>query len=226
MNAVVVLIASNSEWRAVKEYYHSPGCAQTPFGETFTSRINRRMVRFFHSGVGKIAAAAAAQFALQRWKPRLLVNLGTCGGFAGDISRGQIILAERTLVYDIYPQMKDPQTIIRKFSSEIDLSWLREPYPQTVQRGLLLSADRDIIAAEIPALRAQYGAVAADWESGAVAWVAARSQVRCLILRGVSDLVGADTQTGDAMLAEYHSGTRLVMPALLTALPAWLKCAG
>lgn len=222
----MVLIASNSEWRVVQESLHPGRYDQTPFGQTFTTRIGRRVVRFIHSGVGKIAAAAAAQYALGCWKPELLVNLGTCGGFAGAVARGQIILAERTLVYDIYVQMSDAQAAIRRFSTELDLSWLREPFPQPVLRGLLLSADRDIIADEIAGLSARYGAVAADWESGAVAWVAARSGVRCLILRGVSDLVGEEPKTREAMLAEYHEGTRLVMPALLGALPGWLKRAG
>ena len=31
--------------------------------------------------------------------------------------------------------------------------------------------------------------MAADWESGAIAWTAARNGVPCLILRAVSDLV-------------------------------------
>ena len=40
-------------------------------------------------------------------------------------------------------------------------------------------------------LREKYGAVGADWESGAIAWTAARNEVPCLILRAGSDLVGA-----------------------------------
>ena len=42
--------------------------------------------------------------------------------------------------------------------------------------------------------------MALDWESGAIAWVAARNQTRCLILRGVTDLVG---EAGD----EAYDGT-------------------
>ena len=43
-----------------------------------------------------------------RWCPDLLVNLGTGGGFAGLIVPGEIVLADRTVVYDIVDQMGDP----------------------------------------------------------------------------------------------------------------------
>lgn len=47
---------------------------------------------FFHGGWGKIAAVASAQYVIDRWSPELLVNLGTCGGFEGEITKGTIIL--------------------------------------------------------------------------------------------------------------------------------------
>jgi adenosylhomocysteine nucleosidase len=68
--------------------------------------------------------------------------------------------------------------------------------------------------------------VAADWESGAIAWVAARNGVRCLILRGVSDLVGGDS--GDAYegnLQVYLDGAATVMRNLVAHLPEWLEAA-
>jgi hypothetical protein len=68
-----------------------------------------------------------------------------------------------------------------------------------------------------------YGAAAADWESGAIAWVAQRCGVRCLILRGVTDLV--DSSGGEAYgeIEVFHSGTRRVMENLIHHLPAWLN---
>ncbi len=87
--------------------------------------------------------------------------------------------------------MSDPAEAISHYSTELDLSWLHEPYPHPVQPGLLVSADRDIVTGDIPGLVEKYAAVAADWESGAIAWVAKKNGVRCLILRGVTDLVSA-----------------------------------
>jgi adenosylhomocysteine nucleosidase len=51
-----------------------------------------------------------------------------------------------------------------------------------VCRTLLVSGDRDLVPAEIPALRTKYAAVAGDWESGAIAHTCARNRQRVLIL--------------------------------------------
>ena len=61
---------------------------------------------------------------IDHFKPDLLINLGTCGGFAGRIETGTIILVERTLVYDIIEQMGDGAEAIDYYASDLDLSWL------------------------------------------------------------------------------------------------------
>jgi nucleoside phosphorylase len=62
-------------------------------------------VLFFWGGWGKIAAAGSTQYVIDRWRPQLLVNLGTCGGFDGAIERDMVVLAIKTVVYDIVEQM-------------------------------------------------------------------------------------------------------------------------
>jgi adenosylhomocysteine nucleosidase len=181
-------------------------------------------ILFFHGGWGKISAAASCQYVIDRWHPELLVNLGTCGGFTTAIKQGMIVLADRTVVYDIVEQMFDAEEVIDYYRTEIDLSWLGNSYPHRVHRGLLLSADRDIISTDVPMLRRQFDAVAADWESGAIAWVCSRNGMRCLILRGVTDLVGEDG--GEAYQGNtqvFVGNTEVVMRFLIGHLPAWLK---
>ena len=224
---IVVLISAGAEWRAVRALLPQVEPQSSPLGKWFVTDLDlgerREPVIFFHGGWGKIAAAASAQYAIDRWSPALLVNLGTCGGFEGEIERGTIILAERTIVYDIIEQMTDAQAAIAHYTTELDLSWLREPYPQPVRRTLLVSADRDLIVEDIPQLKAQYGAVAGDWESGAIAWVADQNNTRCLILRGVTDLVGASGgEAYDGNKHVYHENARTIMEQLVKALPAWL----
>lgn len=223
MQPVVVLISANSEWRATRPHFAKAVVQRTPYGEWFSAPVHEEDVLFVHGGWGKISAAATAQYAIDRWQPRVLINLGTCGGFLGRVERGEILLVERTLVYDLIEQMEsDPQEAIRFYSTDLDLSWLRPPYPQPVRPSLLLSADRDIVAEDISGLIARYDAVAADWESGAIAWVAARNATRCLILRGVSDLVSADG--GEAYQGPdfFQESSRRIMDALITALPGWV----
>ena len=220
-----VLISADGEWRAVLSFYH-PACQPSLYGEYFLAQIGGQPVVFLHGGWGKIAAAASTQYAIQRWRPRMLINLGTCGGFAGLVERGEILLVTRTLVYDIHEKMGDPQQALDHYTTPIDLSWLKEPYPQRVRPACLVSADRDLDPADIGDLHQRFGAVAADWESGAIAWVARRNQVRCLILRGVSDLVSPQGGEAYASIEFFNQSAGRVMTHLLEALPGWIeKCA-
>ena len=224
----VVLISATTEWRVVRSYYPEAELHLSPFGDWFIIPLEvggqADSVIFFHGGWGKIAAAASTQYVIDRWSPALLINLGTCGGFEGEIARGTILLVERTIVYDIVEMRSDAEAAIASYSTMLDLGWLGESTPHEVQRALLVSADRDLQVEDIPHLKVRYGAIAADWESGAIAWVATRNHVRCLILRGVSDLVGEE---GEAYgnIAVFREGAEKVFQVLLRHLPAWVACA-
>lgn len=214
----IIIVSANSEWRATLELLAAREVESSPMGEWFV----QGGVRYFHGGWGKISAAASVQYVIDCYQPDLLVNLGTCGGFAGSIEPGEVILANRTIVYDIIEQMGDSAEAIDHYTTDLDLSWLTQPYPHVVRRGLLVSADRDIVVEDIPQLVARYGAFAADWESGAIAWVAHKNNVRCLILRGVTDTVGAGGGEAYGNIALFHERTKDVMKALLEQLPDWL----
>jgi adenosylhomocysteine nucleosidase len=219
----VVIVSADGEWRAVKSFYPDADIQESAFGQYFDAIFDRIHVIVFHGGWGKISAAATAQYVTHQFKPDLLINLGTCGGFEGQIERGTIILVEKTIVYDIIEQMTDSDAAITHYSTELDLLWLPRVLPFVVLRGLLVSGDRDIVVEDIPALIHKYKAVAADWESGAIAWVAKRNSIRLLILRGVSDLVSA---SGGEVYGDYElfkQRTKEIMKKLFEQLPKWLS---
>jgi adenosylhomocysteine nucleosidase len=223
---IVVLISAHLEWRAACQRFPDVALQTSPLGDWFQASLpvgdGSEPVLLFHGGWGKVAAAASTQHVIDRWSPELLVNLGTCGGFEGDVEVGAILLAERTLIYDIVEQMGDPDAALAHYATEMDTSWLAEPLPMPVRRSLLVSADRDLIAEQIPRLRADFGAVAGDWESGAIAYVAARNHVRCLILRGVSDLVGGSGGEAYGRLDLFAQRAAAIMHQLIDGLPGWI----
>lgn len=225
MSRALVLVSANSEWRALLERFPQAQIQPGPYA-WFETALGGRPLIFLHGGWGKVSAAASAQYAIDTFHPDLLVNLGTCGGFAGRVARGEIILATETLIYDVIERMGDYDQALRFYAVQLDLSWLGQPYPQPVRAARLISADQDIDPLAVPDLTARFGAVAADWESGAIAWTARRNGVRCLILRGVTDLVGEEGGEAYGALEVFHNGARQVMRALLDALPDWLELAG
>jgi adenosylhomocysteine nucleosidase len=219
---IVVIISANAEWRVVKELYPNLSLQTSHFGEYADLQLGTFDLQFFHGGWGKISAAATAQYVIDHFQPDLLVNLGTCGGFASRIETGTVILVERTLVYDIIEQMGDGAEAIEHYATSLDLSWLAESYPHPISRGLLVSADRDIVLEDIPMLIEKYNAVAADWESGAIAWVAKKNNMRLLILRAVTDLVGGEGGEAYGNIDLFHERTKIVMKTLIKQLPDWL----
>jgi adenosylhomocysteine nucleosidase len=217
-----VLISAGAEWRSFLPHFPEANPQTTPYGESFQRTINGQEVVCMHGGWGKVAAAGSTQYAIDRWRPKHIVNLGTCGGFSGQVERSAIILAAKTVVYDIIEQMGDYDQGIAQYTVEHDLSWLPDPPPQPVTIGTLASADRDILPADIPDLIRNYGAAVADWESGAIAWVAHQNGLPCLILRGVSDLV--DESSGEAYgnYAFFEEQCQAIMGTLAKHLPDWL----
>lgn len=219
---VCVLISAAAEWRALLPYFFHAEVGATPYGDNFCTEINGQEVCFLHGGWGKVAAAGSTQYAINRWKPARIINLGTCGGFSGQVECGATVLAERTIIYDIVEQMTDFDQAIAHYSVEHDLSWLPEPPPQPVFRGTLVSADRDILPEDISMLVETYHAAVADWESGAIAWVAKRNGLPCLILRGVTDLVDADSGEAYGNYTFFEEQCKDIMASFAEHLPAWL----
>jgi adenosylhomocysteine nucleosidase len=224
----VILISADAEWRSLLNCYPGIECNNSPYGYWFsysfqeTHGLNNPII-FLHGGWGKVAAAGSTQYAIDRWKPKMLVNLGTCGGFEGSINKGDVILVDKTIIYDIYEQMGDPDEHLRHYLAEIDNSWVNDELPLQVIRSLLVSGDRDLLCEEISSLKTKFGAIAGDWESGAIAWVANRNQTPCLILRGVSDLVSE--KAGEAYngnVGYFYENTEKIMKKLVNSLPGWL----
>ena len=161
------------------------------------------------------------QYVIDRHAPDLIVNLGTCGGFEGAVQQGETILVEKTYVYDIVELMGDLD-IVSYYASSLDLSWLSEPYPYSARRGMIASADSDLPPAKIPFLRS-LGAIAADWESAALAWVAQQNDARLLILRGVSDMVSEEGGEAYDNIEIFNERARGIMQQLVEQLPEWLN---
>ncbi len=217
-----VIISANMEWKTTKKLFPNEDYLKSPWGEYFFKEFEKEKVLVFHEGWGKVAAAGATQYVIDQFNPEILINLGTCGGFEGEVERNEIILVDRTIIYDIVEAMGDSKEAITDYSTEIDLSWLGKNYPVTVRKTLLVSADKDLKPDEINFLKKEYHAVAGDWESGAIAYTAKKNKKKILILRGVSDLVG--TQKGEVYenINLFDERTEKIMKQLFDGLPLWI----
>jgi adenosylhomocysteine nucleosidase len=220
------MISAGAEWKAIADTY--PAATHTPYGDFVEGTLGAERVIFFHGGYGKVNAAGSTQYAIDRWHPQLLINLGTCGAFGHDLHVGDVVLATATTIYDIYEAMGDADEAIAEFKTTLDTSRWPARDAARVHLEPLVSADRDLIPAELAKLRAKYNAGAGDWESGAIAYVATKNHTRVVILRGVTDIVdeaNADPTYNNAALWQRETAT--VMATLLAlaadALPSLIR---
>lgn len=237
---VAILISASAEWEAVKPLFPDSPITYTPFGESIYLTPDNLATRtpalseakgsslapdtqhltLYHSGWGKISSAAVMQYVIDHHSPDLIVNLGTCGGFEDCVSQGEVILVEKTFVYDILELMEE-EDISPFYASTLDLGWLAQPDPFPVRRGSLASADSDLLPEKIALLKSK-GAIAADWESAALAWVAQKNNARLLILRGVSDMVSEQGGEAYGDIEIFNQRAKEVMKKLFEQLPDWL----
>lgn len=218
---IVVLVSAIAEWVGVKEIFPNLKIVNAPYGESADLKLEGWDLKLYHSGWGKIASAGMMQYVLDHDKPDLVVNLGTCGGFEGLVNTGDVVLVDSTFIYDIVELMGD-LNIKDYYASSLDLSWLPEPHPFATRKGLIATADSDLPPNKIAYLKS-LGAIAGDWESGALAWVANKNKARLLILRGVSDLVSETEGEAYDDLSLFEARAKDVMKKLFGQLPKWLE---
>ena len=223
LKRIPVLVSANGEWEAVKTILQPSIIAQSPLGEHFQIEIEGQPCLFFHSGWGKVATAASTQYVIDKYQPELIINIGTCGGFSGSCKAGEVLLVTETLIYDIVERMDDPVAALAHYSTRNEIEWITNALPDGTRKARIVSADQDIDYKAFDLLTKTHRADAADWETGAFAWVATRNEVPWLALRGVSDVVtphGSETDNGVDL---WRSRLDQLMRKILTDLPFYFR---
>lgn len=221
---VVIIISSDGEWKTVPKIYPGVTFSHSIYGEWFPYTLNDEPVVFFHGGWGKVPSAASTQYAIDRWNPKLIINIGTCGGFKGEVDRSDTILVEKAVIYDIFSLMSDPETTINRTTTAINLNWLGDRFPIDVIRATIVSGDRDIHPEDVEILKEKYGAKVGDWESGSIAYVCSKNKVKLLILRGVSDIVSSQSgEVYDGKKVLWYKAAEQIIRELVQSLPHWLE---
>lgn len=224
---IVILIAANIEWEALTNYLDRPQCQSYPFGEYFFRSYSFDglpiKVRFVKVGWGKISSSAATQFVIDHWQPAILINLGTCGGIEGRTEVGEIIMVEKTIIYDLHVAIADEASEIAHYTVDLITPWMSMEIPVLARRGRMLSGDRDLRPEDIAHLVGRFEGIAADWESGAIAYVASRNNVPLIILRYVTDLVSHHKGEvyGDSVLP-FEERVIVAMRVLEQSVPGWI----
>jgi nucleoside phosphorylase len=125
---------------------------------------------------------------------------------------------EKVVIYDIAEGIGDSQEAIAEYTTTLRLP---PSFPVPVVKVTIYSADRDLTTANLQEIENRFRPVVADWESGPIAWVATKNATPLLIIRGVSDIVGAESSETQGNLTLFEANTVRVMHRLVSDLPEW-----
>ncbi len=214
-----IQVCSSQEWKAFKEImdFNESEYNVYPFGEYVITKINNEESIFYYSGETKTRSAAACQYAIDKWNPKIIIVLGTAGGVGKDIKTLDLIIANQTVQYDCITRMGNQcQIFYELFTTEIDNSWIEfNRFPEKLIEGIIATGDQNINYQVLKELEKE-NVLAADWESGSIAHICSLNQVKCCIIRGVSDKPDDEKFESEIKQGEdYRKNTPIIMQKLL-----------
>lgn len=177
--------------------------------QIWRGRYEENMITLVQSGVGKVHAAAAAQFIIDQYSPDAMFSCGTAGGLDTRCQIGDIVVGESTAQHDygfVLPETfihfgihlrraNGKKGFFKEFPADEKLFHIADSvgkqWKETPQIlfGSILTGDQVIFSKEKRHLLVeQFDAVAVDMESAAIAQVCMLNGVPFLSVRGISDL--------------------------------------
>lgn len=233
---IVIQVATPPEFQAMHQALGAPTIEKAGKRQFFVS--GERIV--LRGAVGKVWAAASAEFAIARWAPSLVIDFGAAGGLVPGLRVGDIVVAEKVIEHDsaaidgnrnLAPEgLSQALAEVGKWLEPE--AWLRKVprYPDFISvegvracSGAVASGDKDIVSVEErAALASRHDAIAATWESAAVGRIARFHGVSYLSVRVITDL-GAPGASHDEVYAEYKKGVARALPPAAAALVGLLK---
>ena len=222
---ICIQICSKREWVAVQNLLQINDNSKTdyPFGEYFEYSVDKRCI-FYFSGPTVAKSSPACQYAIDKWAPRITIVLGTCGGIAPGIKDFDIIIANKTIYFNsIESIFCEKRFIYEPLTTTIDNSWINfDELPIKIHEGTIGTNDHfnNLNAAE--ALKDE-DVLGIDWESAGIAKVCSVNNVKCCIVRGVSDSL-LEIKDESMINEQYRKNAPQVMKILLeNILPVLLK---
>jgi adenosylhomocysteine nucleosidase len=192
------------------------------------SRLDATDVVLVESGIGKVNAAVVTTQLILQHKPEVILFTGVAGGLDPDLGVGDVVIGERAIQHDAgvrfdgrldahqaghipffnpthtlgyYPSPALLETA-KKALDQVAFSEVLGRLPRSVV-GVILTGDQFISSPiERERLHREFGAHAVEMEGAAVAQVADRFDVDCLVVRALSDMAGDDSELDFARFLE------------------------
>ncbi len=141
---------------------------------------------FAVSGLGKVKAASCTQYLIDKYKPDLVLNVGSSGGVCGSIKPKDIIFVATAIEYD-FKSIREKTPILG-----VDEDLLFAARDAEIPLGVLGSADQNADSDEKKDYLHSLGITIADWEGAAVIKTARLNGVKAGAIKVVTDTSNSD----------------------------------
>lgn len=158
------------------------------------------------SGIGKVGAAIATTLLIERFSPSYLINTGSAGATADNLSIGDVIVSTEVRHHDVdvtafgyeYGQIPRMPAGYKAHERLVDIAKkVLARGPDRIHTGLIGSGDSfmsdperiKIVQKHMPSM------LAVEMEAAAIAQVAHRFDLPFLVIRSISDLANKESST-------------------------------
>ena len=207
-----VLISSKKEFNELLKIYNigEDYLEKYPFGEYYRTEFRGKDIVFFRSGIRKINASATAQYMIDKFNLEKLIVIGTCTSSNEGLNYGDIIIPSKVIDYDY---------IIRELEEEIDEELYLVPDQVSMSNeyydGVLGTSDKALVLWSDYTFLASNSIDASDLESYAVLKICKTNNVKCIIIKGVTDKPMRSMDGYNEQLDVYEENLPIVMKKII-----------
>lgn len=195
---------------------------ETIHGRTiYHSKLNGHDLYMGVSGIGLANAASFTQLLIDKYSIDTVINTGIAGAIEDGLGTMSVVLADKIYYHDIQARIiARTYPFMDSFPVNENLLIIADESIPTETRkriGVIASGNAFIdSSSEKTRIKNTTGALACDMESAAIAQIAAGAEVKCLIIRTISD--EADEQANETYENFEESAANLSVEILLGIL--------
>lgn len=207
-----ILVTSKIEWEVVLDLYNitDSNLEKYPYGEFYRTNFNGKDIVFFRSGSRKVYSSAATQYMIDKFDLEKVILIGTCVT-VDDLDYGEIIIPNEVVEYDLTIREIQP-LITENMIIQLDTIDIDEEY----LIGMIGTSDKALVLwKDYLKLKEETNICASDMESAAVAKVCKLNNIKCIIIKGVTDKPMKGENGYDEQVEVFEENVPSVMKNIL-----------
>jgi adenosylhomocysteine nucleosidase len=206
---IAIIAAMESEVKFIKEKMTNVVQRKVLKTEFFIGNLAKKVIVLVKCGIGKAMSAHTTTLLVEHFKPSVIINIGVAGGILDSANVLDLVISDKLGYYDVdithfgdmsFGQMANMPEYFQTSSELITKAQQAvENCKLQYHTGDILSGDSFISNMEqmskiIEDHFSDWNVIAVDMESTSIAQIAYVTGVPFLIVRALSDKVGADSQ--------------------------------